>query len=374
MENGAGNREGMNSHTGPAGADAADLDQHRAAAGARTTGGSAPLAGGSKRQRVEITAAVGEKPGLISPACQTNGVESKGAPKRTRAKLSSRLVMAGTGQVRAHEMLDATPLWASGDWDRLRERLQLDGYLLLRGVLPEADVLEARQFLLEELRAWRPDSFQADDGGPEAKLVAGAAGLGLLGRQDLAAAPQVAAVLESPSLFHLMEKLLQEDAVITTGYKWLRAVARAEFTGLHTDRVFLGRGSPRLLTAWLPLGAVPAARGSLLVARGSHRLRAFERLRNGYGTSEVGDDGTRSGWLADDGRFLNGPAAATTVDWRIADVAPGDIIVLGLDVLHMSAANCTDTVRLSCDTRWQPASAERDPRLVLWRESGGRQV
>ena len=39
--------------------------------------------------------------------------------------------------------------------------------------------------------------------------MAGAAGLGLLGRQDLAAAPRVAAVLESPFLFHLMEKLLQ---------------------------------------------------------------------------------------------------------------------------------------------------------------------
>ena len=99
VENGAGNREGMNSHTGPAGADAADLDQHRAAAGARTTGGSAPLAGGSKRQRMEIAAAVGEKPGQISSACQTDGVGSKRALKRKRAKLSSRLVMAGTGQV-----------------------------------------------------------------------------------------------------------------------------------------------------------------------------------------------------------------------------------------------------------------------------------
>ena len=44
---------------------------------------------------------------------------------------------------------------------------------------------------------------------------------------------------------------------------------------------------------------------------------------------QVGDDGTRSGWLADDGRFLDGPAAASTVDWRIAEVAAGDSIVLG---------------------------------------------
>ncbi len=75
---------------------------------------------------------------------------------------------------------------------------------------------------------------------------------------------------------------------MTSGYKWLRAVARGEFTGLHCDRVYLGRGSRALLTAWLPLGRVPTGRGSLLVARGSHRLRAFDALHTGYGTSEVG--------------------------------------------------------------------------------------
>ena len=75
--------------------------------------------------------------------------------------------------------------------------------------------------------------------------------------------------------------------MVTSGYKWLRAVAKGEFTGLHCDRVFLGRGTHDLLTAWLPLGDVPSERGSLLVARGSHRLRAFDSLRGGYGASEV---------------------------------------------------------------------------------------
>ena len=57
--------------------------------------------------------------------------------------------------------------------------------------------------------------------------------------------------------------------------------------------------------------------------------------RNVLRIRQVGDDGTRSGWLADDGRFLKGPAAATTVDWRIADMCPGDIIVLGARHLLM---------------------------------------
>lgn len=48
----------------------------------------------------------------------------------------------------------------------------------------------------------------------------------------------------------------QVPEVLTSGYKWLRAVGQGEFTGVHTDKVFLGRGSPRVLTAWVPLGKV----------------------------------------------------------------------------------------------------------------------
>ena len=42
------------------------------------------------------------------------------------------------------------------------------------------------------------------------RLVDGAAALGLLGRQDLAAEAVVAAVLEAPQLFNLMRGLMQQ--------------------------------------------------------------------------------------------------------------------------------------------------------------------
>ena len=153
--------------------------------------------------------------------------------------------------------------------------------------------------------------------------------------------------------------VMQVEQVATTGYKWLRAVAKGEFTGLHCDKVFLGRGSQRLLTAWLPLSQVgqlcdstdrsrvwpevpprahqPRAKwrffgcglqhaslhhaslpascssssvarllsvwlavmtatgslqvavedGSMMVCAGSHRMRSFAKLRDGYGGSQV---------------------------------------------------------------------------------------
>ena len=57
---------------------------------------------------------------------------------------------------------------------------------------------------------------------------------------------------------------VQGSEVVTPAYKWLRAVGDHEFTGLHMDRVFMGR-SPRMLTAWIPLGEVPVAQGPILV-------------------------------------------------------------------------------------------------------------
>lgn len=44
---------------------------------------------------------------------------------------------------------------------------------------------------------------------PQARAAEGAGSFGLLARQDLAAAPPVAAVLEAPALFALMRHLLQ---------------------------------------------------------------------------------------------------------------------------------------------------------------------
>jgi hypothetical protein len=56
-------------------------------------------------------------------------------------------------------MHDCTALYRAHDWEALRTRLRLDGYLLLRDVLDAAAVTKARDFLLDQLQRWRPDAF-----------------------------------------------------------------------------------------------------------------------------------------------------------------------------------------------------------------------
>ena len=213
------------------------------------------------------------------------------------------------------------------------------------------------------------------------------------------------------------------DLILTAPFKWLRSVPNGQFTGLHTDRMYMGQGSQRLVTVWTPLGDVPIEHGALLVARGSHRLPDFAALQRAYlSSTRLGRDGTHSGWLSDDGRdlaaFAIAAAAATTptlsdsstasafsvasgaadgakaiartdrdppasaagvsahasaahpapiVDWVTTDFRSGDVCLVALDTFHMTAANTTSApshYRISCDTRWQPRCDPVDPRIA----------
>ncbi|KAL3139238.1 hypothetical protein ABBQ32_006007 [Trebouxia sp. C0010 RCD-2024] len=184
----------------------------------------------------------------------------------------SRQVKAGVGTVEAAQMVDSTPLLLDGQNHAAKERLARDGYLLLRNFLPADRLSQAHAFLLNELHRWKPDSCTT-----QGMTVAGKRNLGLLQRQDLAAAAPVKRVLEALELFELMETLMQVPQVLTSGYKWLRAVSQGEFTGVHIDKVFLGRGSPRVLTAWVPLGQVSTGPHALFdwEACVSHKVPKF---------------------------------------------------------------------------------------------------
>lgn len=74
--------------------------------------------------------------------------ETSAADTAAEVPLKRKRVMAGTGEVLAADMADSTPLLVSQAWGDLRGRLQRDGYLLLRDVLPASDVLKVLPLLL----------------------------------------------------------------------------------------------------------------------------------------------------------------------------------------------------------------------------------
>jgi hypothetical protein len=89
-----------------------------------------------------------------------------------------------------------------------------------------------------------------------------------------------------------------------------------------------------------------------MVSPGSHRSTQLSTLRNTYGltggsynhtvysTLAVGPDGTASGWLTEDPNQLEEEYGE--LSWMTTDYKMGDVVILGLDLLHMSTTNTTD--------------------------------
>lgn len=239
----------------------------------------------------------------------------------------------------------------------LRGRFDRDGFLLLRGLIPRERVMQARRTILQYL---------LEHGGLEAGSrpldgVMGTTGVsvGMMGRRGITHHPDVRAVLEAPELFDFYARFFGEP-VTTFDYKWLRAVGREEFTGSHYDVVYMGRGTPRLMTCWIPLADIPLEQGVLAVNVASHRLPGFQRLRETYGRMDVDRDRI-DGWFTKDPREIT---RAFGGRWATTEFRAGDVVTFGMYTMHASTTNTTDRWRLSCDVRYQPIADPIDERWV----------
>lgn len=269
-------------------------------------------------------------------------------------------ILAGTGVITVYPMLEIVHK-LKYDIDQYRETLKREGYLLLRGVLDRKDVLTARHVILSELDGagfLKSEKSLMDGEGQDMSVSPN-----LMSRQDLAHDAAVLNVLESKVLCDLMCSLLACTEVITSQYKWLRAVEKDKFTGCHLDRVYLGDGTSRLLTAWIPLGDIPSHMGTLALADQSHSSERLRHFRETYGQGKVGKDGVQSGWYCSDPNQISNEYG--NVRWLTTDFHAGDVCVIGLDVLHMSTTNTTNRYRLSCDTRWQNANEAKGKAMQI---------
>jgi len=255
----------------------------------------------------------------------------------------------------ALELRDASALL--GDARALRERLEEDGYLLLRGFHPREEVLRARRAIVDHLAA--AGALAPGTPPEEAVAAASVAPPNMKGRREITHHPAVQPILEGPRLMALFAELFDGPAR-SFDYKWLRATPPGEFTGVHVDAVYMGRGSQRLLTCWTPFGEVGPELGAITLCVGSHRSPELARVRETYGRSDNERDGY-GGWLTTEPLELSERFGAR---WATTTFAPGDVLIFGMQLLHASFVNVTDRHRLSCDVRFQPAAEPIDERWV----------
>jgi len=242
-----------------------------------------------------------------------------------------------------------------GDMDALRARFKRDGYLYLPGFIERETVLRARESVFAHMK----EAEVLSPGTPviEGVMPRGGKTVDLLGVNPVTTGTEVRAALEADELLEFFRRFYDEEPV-GFPYKWLRAVGNERFTGVHFDSVYMGRGSSRVNTVWIPLGDIPIHQGTLAICAGSHDGPEFERLRSTYGKMDVDRDHTE-GW------FTESPQEILDLfggKWLTTDFRAGDVLIFGLLTLHASTTNTTDRFRLSCDVRFQPGSDPVDER------------
>ena len=243
------------------------------------------------------------------------------------------------------------------DLDVLRERMRKDGYLWLRELLPRETVLAARRVILDQMAA--RELLTPGTPVAEGVMPPNGRGLPMTGNKGISHHPALLSVMEHPALFGFFETWFGEPA-LTFHFKWLRAVGNEAWTGAHMDTVYMGRGSKRLHTVWIPLGDIPVEQGTLAVCAGSQRLDDYARIRATYGRMDVDRDGVE-GWFSRDPLELSDRHGG---QWRTTDYRAGDVVIFGMHLMHASTTNLTRRFRLSCDVRFQPASDPVDQRWV----------
>jgi hypothetical protein len=236
--------------------------------------------------------------------------------------------------------------------EALRGRLAEDGYLLLRGFHPRAEVMAARADVIQALRPRGVLAPGAD--GDAGRMAVHEMGWIHISQAEIAQWRRYLALVRSERILGLFTRLLG-GAATTFDHKWLRAMPPG-FGGAnpHCDIVYMGGGTDRLYTVWTPLGDVPLEMGPLMILPDAHR---HPMVREVYGRGDA-HSGSYSSFSSD----ARAAQRVIGTRWRTAAFAAGDILLFGMHTMHASLRNCSDRIRLSTDTRYQLASDPIDDR------------
>ncbi len=251
----------------------------------------------------------------------------------------------------------------------LRTRMEEDGYLYIRNFFPAEIVRAARLSMLRILdKSGHLDRDQPLEAGIAAKDT-NVPFSPELARDN----PDVQRVVFGPELVGFYEKFFN-GPIRHFDYIWVRSLSRGTGTAPHCDLVYMGRGTHRLLTCWIPYGEVPLDQSPLMLLEGSHRQS--ERIKSYL---EVDVDSycenkpEQAKKVAEEGGWSHpGVLSTNSVSlrekygsrWLTAHFQPGDFLTFPMHMVHASLDNATDRVRLSTDTRYQPANEPIDERWI----------
>lgn len=258
---------------------------------------------------------------------------------------------------------------AENDFDELRRRFDEDGYLYMKGYLGRDNVLEARREITDRLAALGSlhpdhptmDGIKSDDYGAAFHPSLSEGNVPL---QNL---------LYGERMTGFYKQFYQED-IRHYDFTWLRAMPPGNGTNPHCDLPYMGRGTHRHMTAWVPYGDISFELGGLMILENS--WKRMDLLEN-YVFRDVdsycenkpeqvarAEDG---GWTFTGSLSHNPPMVRNKFGgrWLTTEFEAGDFLTFGMFLVHASLDNQTENqLRISSDSRYQRASEPIDERWV----------
>jgi hypothetical protein len=256
--------------------------------------------------------------------------------------------------------LEPVPAALRDDRDALRERLERDGYLFLRGALDRQLVLDFRRYYFDALAGTGVSGTEPDEHGALGRTtdepLDQAAFRHKLFR-DIVPGPEYAAFCTQAAVRGWYAWFLGGDPFLHRR-KIIRHIAPAErgigtATQAHYDLLYLRGGSESVLSSWIPLGDTPIARGGLTYLENSHHHVRGEEARRAEKRPPAN--------MTPD---LPGLADEHDSRWLITDYEAGDMVVHTSHTIHAALDNADPDgfIRLSTDIRYQRADAAIDGR------------
>ncbi len=240
----------------------------------------------------------------------------------------------------------------------LRARMDENGYLFFRDLVPEESVLDVRRDVLQLCReaGWlhpdydlmdavvRPAQPPTSEGHPDYMKV----------YRQVLKLPRFHDFPQQAPLLEIASRVLGCDSEEVLTHP--RRIGRITFpnfqvatTPAHQDHFYI-RGSENTYSCWMPLGDCPQSLGGLAVWSGSHKRGFLEHSEVSPGA--VGGRGV--------------PVDESQADWHTCDFRAGDALFFHAFTIHKALPNLSgNRLRISTDNRYQLPHDAIDPSALL---------
>ena len=240
----------------------------------------------------------------------------------------------------------------------IKQEFDQQGYVYLKEFFPRADVIGAREAIFSRLAEVGEISQPVVEGiySGTSQRKERVADLGQFWR-SVSETWNLRRLSHGQQLHGLMDILLDTPSR-AQDYIFLRPANRGKFTHIHCDYPFFTRATETVATAWIALGDVPLDQGPLFIIENSHTFIDIVESHKGFDISV--DKERKAAFSTHPETF----AREHNTHILTQDFGAGDVVVFGMFLLHGSLDNVSaeNRVRLSCDVRYQAASAELDER------------